>query len=64
MVKNKCSNCSKKTLFLNDCKCLKHFCLNCLPYYNHTCNFDWKTNKKDDLNKNNPQIIPIKVSSI
>lgn len=60
----KCTNCGKKTLFEHECKCLKKFCLNCLPYFNHDCTFDYKNKKKENLTENNPKIIAIKVNTL
>jgi hypothetical protein len=65
MKKNSnCNKCLKKKLFLNICKCDNYFCLDCLPYFNHNCKFDWKKNNRDLLFKNNPVIKPIKVNNI
>jgi hypothetical protein len=63
-LKNRCDKCSKKDLFIEYCKCDKKFCLNCLPYYNHICSFEWKKENKEFLEKNNPKIIYVKVDSI
>ena len=52
----RCLNCKKKTNFQTECKCLKKFCLNCLPYYAHECTYDYKTEKKTILVDNNPKI--------
>ena len=60
----RCINCRKKTTFEHECKCLKKFCLNCLPFYIHNCSYDYKSDNKLKLEENNPKIITIKVSSI
>ena len=60
----RCQQCRKKTLFTNECKCLKKFCLNCSPFYAHNCSYDYKKDRKDFISEANPEIIPIKVSSI
>jgi hypothetical protein len=64
MNTNRCSKCLKKKLFIEKCKCEKNFCLECLPYFNHNCRYDWLKNNKDRLNKLNPKIEAIKVNSI
>ena len=64
MNKNKCSRCLKKKLFIEKCKCENNFCLDCLPYFNHNCDYDWVKNNQDRLNKSNPKIECVKVSSI
>lgn len=61
---NRCNNCRKKTLFFSTCKCNNNYCLKCLPYFNHNCLYDWNSNKKKDLTKENPQIIGKKVETI
>ncbi len=63
-IKNRCNNCSKKDFFIEKCKCDKKFCLNCLPYYNHNCSFEWKKENKDLLEKNNPKVLFVKVDTI
>ena len=63
-MKIMCSNCSKKSLFENKCKCNLNLCLNCLPFYIHNCKFDYKNHNKEQLEKNNPKILAIKVSNI
>ena len=63
-MKSRCHNCNKKTLYINECKCLKSFCLNCLPFFNHTCCFNWQHEKKDTLTKTNPKILAVKVQNI
>ena len=47
----KCCQCRKKTSLEFDCKCSKKFCLNCLPWYNHNCTFDYKKNQAGNLTK-------------
>ena len=63
-MRKRCDNCNKKTLCINECKCTKSFCLNCLPFFNHNCAFNWQNEKKEDLTKTNPKIIGIKVETI
>jgi hypothetical protein len=64
LVKKKCENCLKKTLYYNTCKCQKELCLKCLSSFSHNCNFDFKQEKKDHLFKTNPQIIASKLENI
>ena len=60
----RCSKCNKKIIMNYECKCKQNFCLNCLPFYIHNCTYDYKKEKKDMLQENNPKIIAIKVSSL
>lgn len=62
--KKKCSKCNKKKIILDKCKCEYMFCLDCLPYFNHNCIFDWKGYNKNHLSKNNPKIEFVKVSTL
>ena len=62
--RNRCEKCLKKQLFIDDCKCNKKLCLNCLPHYNHNCDFDWKKDNEKYLKESNPKIVFIKVSTI
>jgi hypothetical protein len=64
IVKKKCNKCSKKSLFINECKCQKFFCLNCSPYYVHNCIYNWRQDKKENLTELNPQIAFLKVENI
>lgn len=64
MIKIKCNNCPRKNIMEYKCRCNLNFCLNCLPHYIHNCNFDYRTNNRVHLEKENPKIISIKVSSI
>ena len=64
IVKKKCSNCCKKKIFIERCKCSNEFCLECLPYFNHDCTFNWKKEKQQNLVSTNPKIEYIKVSDI
>lgn len=64
MNTNKCSKCFKKKILIEKCKCENFFCLNCLPYFNHNCSYDWRKNNQDRLNKLNPKIEAIKVNCI
>ena len=63
-IKKRCFKCQKKTLVINNCKCDNNYCLNCLPYYNHNCNYNWKKDKKDILQNSNPVISFSKIQTI
>ena len=63
-IKKKCYKCFKKTIILNQCQCNNKYCLDCLPYFNHNCKFDWKTNKKTQLQNTNPVIQFSKIEMI
>lgn len=60
---NNCSYCRKKKLVLMDCRCkLKQICMLCIT--NHKCDFDYKINSSNDLEKKLPKIIAIKIVKI
>ena len=56
----KCEYCKIKkisTLFSFSCKCkLKNLCELCIYPENHSCNFDYKEEGRNMLNKINPKI--------
>lgn len=59
----KCLLCRKKKIVLTDCKCdLKQICIPCIS--NHECDFDYKINSSNDLEKKLPKIIAIKIIKI
>ena len=64
----KCSKCSKKIknsiINVNQCKCERHFCNDCLPYFNHNCSYDYRKSKKEILKVENEVIMPEKVVHI
>ena len=60
----RCSKCNKKIIMEYTCKCNNNFCLSCLPFYEHNCTYDYRSNKQLNLKENNPKLIPIKVSNI
>ena len=64
MNTNRCSKCLKKKLFIQKCKCENFYCIECSPYFNHNCTYNWIKNNQDRLNKLNPKIEAIKVNSI
>ena len=49
VMRKKCEKCSKKSLVINQCKCQKYLCLDCSPYYNHNCNYNWQKDKKENF---------------
>ncbi len=63
-IKKRCNKCLKKKLVIEKCKCEKDLCLDCLPFFNHNCSFDWQKDNKSNLTKTNPKIMAVKVSSI
>ena len=64
----KCEKCSKKIknsiINVNQCKCEKHYCTECLPYFNHNCSFDYKKTKKEILKVENEPVIAQKIVQI
>lgn len=59
----KCLLCLKKKIVLVDCRCkLKQICMSCIS--NHNCNFDYKINSSNELEKKLPKIIAIKIDKI
>lgn len=64
-MKHRCSNenCKKRKLCF-DCDCGKKFCLDCLPWFAHSCEFNFKQKRKDMLVNENPVIEACKVSEI
>ena len=63
-MKEKCFKCKKKVLMIEQCKCNNKYCLNCLPYFEHSCSFDYKEDKKKILTENNQKIEFAKVVEI
>lgn len=64
MQHKRCFQCKKKTLMLNECKCKNNYCLNCSPFFNHNCIFNYKEEKQTQLCKDNVKIIAKKVDEI
>lgn len=60
----KCLACKRKALFLVDCHCGNHYCLECRYPEKHACTFDFKKQGAIELAKNNPTIVGEKVSKI
>jgi len=61
----RCTKCNKKNgLILFDCKCHGKFCTIHRYPEEHDCSYDFKTEQINELIKNNPKIIPLKITSI
>ena len=64
-VKKRCFNCNKKLGIIPfDCRCLNTFCTKCRLPSDHNCTYDFKSEGKDKLIKENPTIIADKVTVI
>ena len=56
--KKKCNKCKKKlNMIYYTCKCGKMFCFEHLSPHNHNCTYDYITEKKKQIQKNNPVIV-------
>ena len=65
MPKKRCECCKSKTGLMSfTCSCNKEFCIKCRYPEEHNCSFNYKLKEKENLLKNNPLIIPIKVQTI
>lgn len=54
----KCYQCNKKIgLIIIKCKCGHIFCSSHLNAHSHNCTYDYKKEKKESLEKNNPKLI-------
>ena len=65
--KGRCAHgeCKKKISLMGfDCKCRHRFCIGHLPSEVHICTFDYQSEHKKKLRKNNAVIGPIKVTKI
>ena len=63
--KNKCKHCSKKIKGMEyECRCGKKFCINCLSPETHNCQFNYKQNGKNILEKKLEKVVNAKVSFI
>lgn len=60
----RCSRCRKKIIIEYDCKCSLKLCLDCLPFFKHNCTYDYKLDKQQHLEENNPKIVAIKVLNL
>ena len=55
--KQKCYHCKKKVgLIILKCKCGHIFCQSHLNAHSHNCTYDYKKEKKESLEKNNPKL--------
>lgn len=55
--RQKCKECGAKLGILNyTCKCGKIFCPKHFNPHSHNCTFDYKNEKKIELEKNNPKL--------
>ena len=55
--KPKCYHCNKKVgLIVLKCKCGHIFCQSHLNAHSHNCTYDYKKEKKESLEKNNPKL--------
>ena len=65
MDKIKCNKCNKKIgLIFFECKCTGKFCFSHRYCESHNCTYDFKSDYIDKLNKDNPKIVPQKVTII
>lgn len=66
MNSNKCAVCNKKILISFTCKCSsdKIYCNSHRYAEKHNCTFDYKTEFKNQLIKNNPIVVSEKVIKI
>ena len=56
-TKTKCHHCNKKIgLIVLKCKCGHIFCQSHLNAHSHNCTYDYKKEKKESLEKNNPKL--------
>ena len=63
--KVKCAICKKISIvFQFKCKCSTDNIYCQLHRNNHNCKYDYKTNSKYNIEKNNPNIVPLKVQKI
>jgi hypothetical protein len=60
----RCLKCRRKVLFLVDCHCGNHYCLECRYPEKHECTFDFKKQGAIELIKNNPVVTREKISKI
>jgi hypothetical protein len=52
----KCSKCYKKIILVFECKCQNKYCIKCHIPENHNCEFDYKRDGKELLEKKLIQI--------
>ena len=61
---DKCSFCNKKKLIIFKCKCGLCFCQKHYIPEKHNCTFDYKTEQKIKILKDNPNIGSFKMESV
>ena len=63
--KLKCHNCKKKIKLINyTCKCTNLFCSSCRFPENHNCDFDFKSDGKELLEKKLESVVKDKIPKI
>jgi hypothetical protein len=63
--KKKCKHCSKKIKGMDyECRCGKKFCINCLSPETHNCQFNYKQNGKNMLEKKLERVVNAKITVI
>lgn len=61
----KCFKCKSKVGILDfECKCKQIFCKKCRYSENHKCSYDYKTEARKILEKENQLLVPIKLEKI
>lgn len=64
MSKKRCEGCNTKVGIMSFiCSCNKEFCIKCRFPEEHSCTFDYKSKAKENIEKNNPIIVPTKVET-
>jgi hypothetical protein len=62
---NRCNMCNKKVgLLFFECKCHGKFCALHRYSEEHNCSYDFRTEEINKLIKDNPKIIPLKITTI
>ena len=55
--KIKCFHCKARVPMINyHCKCAHVFCIKHLNAHSHNCTFDYKKERKEQIEKNNPKL--------
>ena len=62
--RTRCSNCSKKSLILIQCKCFLHTCLTCRSPEAHGCPIDYQELQKEVLKEQNPVVASTKMDKV
>ena len=63
-LKSGCQACRRKVVLKVDCKCKMILCFDCRYPEKHNCVFDYRTDAKELLKKNNPTITTEKLDRI